>query len=133
MFKNHRKCSFVVFLNKVFVSINKPVVHHFSLFGKCINVKARTSVCVCVCVCVVRSQSQLCVKARGPTETPTASPPVFTCLLIVLIVPLVFPSLALMRFFPVPLGQRSGHRSTLIPFFPPKINYINEDKQTSHD
>lgn len=62
--------------------------------------------------------SQLCAdstQAERNCTPPSLSPPVFTCLLFVIIAPLVLLSRALVRFFPVPLGQSEGHKSSYSP------------------
>lgn len=68
--------------------------------------------------------------SREKLNTSHPQSPMFTCLLIVLIAPLVLLPRALVRFFPVPLGQSQGHRSS---YPPPHINSINQhvdEKQT---
>jgi len=51
------------------------------------------------------------LEASEAPETHRAAPRVFTCLLVLIGPFRSRPSRALMRFFPVPLGQSAGHRS----------------------
>lgn len=62
---------------------------------------------------------------RETLSSSLSQPPMFTCLLFVIIAPLVLLSRALVRFFPVPLGQSEGSRIQLLPPHSPHFNSIN--------
>lgn len=66
--------------------------------------------------CVPRLWSDFAQAERRWTA-PGPSPPVFTCLLFVIIAPLLLLSRALVRFFPVPLGQSEGSQTQRLPPF----------------
>lgn len=117
-------------VREYFVQVNVCTFHIKDRFCAILRMKRPSLTLLSLCMHWTNSTSPVCFplplrqsadsqKFQRDTERPPPPPPppphVFTCLLIVLIVPLVLLSGALMRFFPVPLGQSEGHRSNYSP------------------